>query len=309
MTQETTAGTYPTTPAAGTVLTLRMTNPVTDMPRPLVYIVRDAAGSGRRSQEGTAQSETRIRVTTPLYFSQASLLLPAFCSPTYFATTPVYCPGLTTFTFDFFRTLEDCSGTAYYTRLLGCTPENLTLRATNSGQGVILMAETTWVGMTWNHTITATDFPDPAPGSYPTDLPMIFEQLAGGVSYGGSSATKFRSFDLSVANTLDPCYDENPTPSPQFRGNRDVNWNLDFRMQSAAYRADFEAQTPRAVVFTLTSTSGGTIAFNLGAHNYLTSVEDELPLDKPFYQKVAGGAFLDPSSGTDLTLTVTQPTG
>jgi hypothetical protein len=296
LTQETTPGVFPTTPAAGTQTNIRVTSPVTDQPKPIVWDIRDAAGSGRRVQTGSDQNDTRIRIQTPLYFSQAKLILGAFFTPVGGN------PGLKTFTIDQFHTMEDVAATKFFTRMLGCTPETLSISVNNSGNGVIAMMNTTWIGRSWDHSITAIDFPDPPLSAYPND-PVHLKHLVGGIAVG-SQVANFKSFMLSVKNVIDVIYDEFANPTPQFYGNRDINWEIDFRFMQSALRTDYETVTPRTASFVLTDTVN-TITFNLQGANYIDNLGMELPLDKSFYLKHQGHSNIDIATGTELTLTVT----
>jgi hypothetical protein len=295
ITKETTAGVFPTTPAAGTQANIRVTNPVTDMPKPIVWDIRDAASSGRRVQTGSDQNQTMLKFSTPLYFSQAGLILPAFRTPV------AGLPGLTTFTIDMFDRMEDSGATRYFTRMLGQTPESMSLKVSNSGNGVIAMLDLSFVGRTWSHAITSTDFPDPALTAFPND-PVHLKHLIGGVALGSQTAN-FKSFSIDVKNVLDVIYDENPNPIPQFYGNRDVNWSIDFRFNNASLRADYENVIAKTASFAFTDGTT-TITFNLQGANYIDDLGLEKPFDKAFYLSHKGHANIDIATGTEMTLTV-----
>lgn len=273
---------------------LRMTTPVTDQPKPIAWVIRDAAGSGRRSQTGTAQYENTLRIQTPLFLSQAAVFLNAFMTPT---GTGV---GLKTYTIDSFVMLD--GGTKAYLRRLGMTPQNLTITANNSGQGVLAMLDMTFVGRTFDRTITVTDFPDPASTDYPSDTPYYFETLAGGVTIA-TSRTNFKSWSLSVKNNLSLNYDENPNPSPIYLGNRDVDWSIDLRKKLASDRSDYDAMTAKTVSFVMTR-AGTSLTFNLHTNNYFMGLDDELPFDGSYYHKITGANYFDSSASDDLTLTI-----
>lgn len=293
---ETTPGVVTASPAAGTTSLLRMTDPVTDSPEPARWVIRDAGSSNRRVQTGSEQSISRFKIKTPLFYQQALLLLPAFCTPT------GGLPGLTTFTIDHYDALDVNAFTKYFTRTLGATPENLTLSATNTGQGMLFMADMTFVGRTYNHTITATDFPLPAIDDYDYTNPAVF-QHAGQDVIVGDQVANFKSLQIMIKNTLDLIYDENATPTPQFYGSRDIDWSLDFRYTAATLRADYESVTARTVSIGMTDGTA-TITFDLHDANFISALAKERPLDKAFYEKVSGEAYLDTVVGDDLTLTV-----
>jgi hypothetical protein len=299
-TKEVTPGTYPPSPAAGTFTNLRMTTPVTDQPKPIMWLIRDASGTNRRIQTGSAQNVTHVQITTPLYFSQALLLLTPFCTPIAPGATS---RGLTSFTLDKFLTL-DHSATKAYTRLLGCAPQKLVLNATNSGQGILLTAAMTWIASDWNHTITSTDFADPALNAYPQDSPANLTQMVGLVTINGVAASGFKSFSLTVDNTIDEVYDELHNPIPMNYGGRDVDWMLDLGYAANTFRNNYEAVVAGTTSFSLTDGTT-TLLWNLEAVNYISGLDDELPLDKKFYQKISGGAHLDVAAGTDMAYSVT----
>lgn len=290
-------GTFDASAVAASITHLRMTTPVTDQPKPIAWVIRAADSTGRRSQTGSAQNDIRLSITTPLYISQATLLLGAF-----FNTAVGTGAGLATFTIDRFLTLEDASATKSFLRMVGMTPESLTITANNNGQGVLAMLNMSFVGRGFDRAITVTDYPIPADTVYPTDTPYYFENLAGGVTLA-TSRTNFKDFNLSLKNSLSLNYDENANPSPKFYGNRDVDWTMTFLMKLATDRTKFDAMTPSTASFVF---ARGTTSITINCHdnNYFANVEDELPFDGSYYQKISGQAYFDPAAGSDCSLTV-----
>lgn len=292
--KEVTPGTTPGSPAMGTTTFIRLVSPVVDQPKKLMWQVRSAEGSNRRIQTGSAQNGLGLRISSLFYLSQAKLLIPAFCTPT------GGFPGLTTFTAKSFLTMEDSGATKKYTTWRGLTPESLHIHATNSGEGVKIAMDMTFIARSFDHTTTLAD---PALTVYPADLPMVFEQLAGGNLSVGGRSTAFSSFDLTIKNVLDPNYDENANPTPGFYGSRDVDWKAKFRYLDNDFRDDYEAVAAKSVSFVLTDGTT-TVTFNCNDANYYSDVADDKPFDKSFAQDISGEVYLDTAAGDDLTVTV-----
>jgi hypothetical protein len=292
LTQEATPGTY----ASGSATIIRLTDSMSSRPKPVRWSIRDAGSLGRRAQTGSQQFETKLSVKTPLYYDQAAIILPAYL-------TPIVGPPMSLITFTADYVIEDDGGTLRYTRFLGCTPENLGLTATNQAQGVVVMTDMSFIYMGYDDTITSSDFAMPALTDYPSGQPAVFQHLKGQVSIG-SSQSGFKSFGFTSKNVLDALYDENSTPSAvRYYGSRDIDWNVDLRYKSQAFRTDFEAVTAKAVTIALYNGTN-TISFALHAKNFYNDLGDELSLDKAYYQKLSAEAYLDSAAGTDLTLAI-----
>jgi hypothetical protein len=282
--------------ATATVLAiLRMTNPVTDQPKPIHWEVRDAGGSGKRAQTGSAQNALDFKISTLMYPSQLKVFLTA-------AFTPSGTRGLPTYTVDQFKSL-DVDGTKKYTRWLGCMVEKCTVRAVATGQGILFLVDQDWTAGSFSHSITSTDFGDPALNTYPSGQPMNLTQMATHLTVGSRTAN-FKEVMISVSNVIDKIYDENSNPTPQFYGARDVDWSANFRFTADSFRPAYEAVTAVGASFAVTDGTN-TATWNLQSTNFYKSVDDELPIDRAFYQKVGGAAYLDVAGGTDCTLTIT----
>ncbi|WP_422929042.1 hypothetical protein [Singulisphaera sp. PoT] len=295
-TKEVTPGVFPTSPAAGTqsVLRLHANESFEAQPTPIHYNVRDAGGSNRVVQTGSAQSGTGGKLMTLFYFSQAKLLLPWALS---LAGAPL---GVGTGTFDYVWQLED--GTFAYRRYLGATCKRFQLSANNSGDGVLcaLAFDFDYLAVA---SITNTDFAVPALTAYPSDQPVVFQQLVGGLTLG-SSRTNFKEISLSVENQTKPLYDEFKFPSAIRWLGRDVTFNSSFRYKSQADRTALESVSAQTASLAFTDGTN-TTTFDLKTAGVIRSVSDSMPLNDAAYQGLSFASLLDATAGTDISVATT----
>lgn len=296
VTQEAVYGTFNSGATSGqkSLLRLGKDNAVDAEHDPIFYTTREAGLYNTKGQTGSAQFMPKLKISTGLYMSQAKLLL-GFLRPT---GTPY---DLKSFTLDRLMMEENSSGTLAYRRYTGCKIETASITATNQGEGVKFQLDMTGT-FTGFATITATDFPMPAPTDYPSDQPLVFQMLGGGNLIFGSARSKFRGFKLDIKNILGPEYDENPFPDARWMGS-DVSFETAFRWVSETDRAAYRAVTARAASAVLTDGTT-TITFGMGGNNYLTKLDQKRPLGNRFYEDATADAYFDTAAVTDLSITV-----
>jgi hypothetical protein len=297
ITPEVTPGVFDAT-ATTTVRHIALTagNVFTGRPTPRPFVLRDAGSSNRRVQTGFGSVGTDLRLRTPLWYSQVSLL-PFWCTPT---GTPWELP---TFTLDHYMLLEG-STTAIYSRYLGCTGETLALTGDNSPQGSVVMADMTFAFLAYDGTITVTDFPEPTFSVYPWPTSIaLMQHGAGNLSLGGSSRTGWNKFSISYKNVLAKVYDESTYPQVISWRGRDVDFSFNLRHKTNADRVKFLAMTANAATFSFTD-STTTVAFDFKSQNFLTGVADDTPLNDVHRQGLDYAAYVTAAS-TDATLTIT----
>lgn len=299
-TKEVTPGTYQTTPPAGDVALIRLTgdNPFPGRKEPMPYVIRDVAGTNRPVQTGAGQFSTKGSIAaTPMYFSQAKVMLPWACT---IAGSPLDTGSIT---LDYKKQLADSGGTLVYDRQLGCKCRTFRLGASSTPQGSVVMLNYDYDFLN-TATITATDFPAVALSAYPTDQPVTFQLSAGGLTLVSSGRTKYSEISLSVTNILDPLYDEGATPDRIWWGGRDVVLTAKFRLTAQTDRAAYNALSAQncSLVFTDGTT---TVTFDLKGAVRITKVDDDLPMGGAPYQMLTVGGYLDTTAGTDLTVAIT----
>jgi hypothetical protein len=301
-TKETTPGTFNTAATSADKTFIRITgdNAFPDRSIPNIYYVRDAAASNRNVQVDFGTKTATGRFESLVYASQAKLLLPWGCN--------LVSAGLSfalpyTFTVDHLLQLEGATFPVLYKRYLGVTCQDMMLKAGNQGDAQkFALSATFWYLSTAD--ITVTDFATPALTDYPSDLPMKFQQLAGGVTINSSAVVGFKSYELTVKNMTKGIYDE--SEMPQFIGwyGRDVSFRVEPRFKSSAERAAFDGVTARSATVILTDGTN-TITFDHKSQNIITSLSDSTPLGDAFYQNETISSMVDATAGTDFVCTIT----
>ncbi len=183
--------------------------------------------------------------------------------------------------------------------------------------GVCQSATFTWsaeqdygtLSMDWifqSRDTTFTTFAQPAETNYSTLVPYAHVESAGAITIGGSAITKYKSVSLTIHNMLAGTWDELPHISALYYCGRDLDFQIGPQYLATALRGDFEAQTALSISLGWTRTSPShAMTFNCNTANYVSSVDDSLPLDGPGYQAIGVQCFYDAANTGDFTATAT----
>jgi hypothetical protein len=297
ITTEATPGVYN---GAGTSATIALpsSNAFPNRPSPRPFTLRDVGSSNRRVQTGFGTVGVDLKLKTPLWYSQASVILPLFCTPT---GTPLELP---TFTVDHYQMLEDGAGTCVYERYLGCMGKSLAFGADNTPQGTVCMIDLEFPFLSYSKAITVSDFPEAALNAYPWPGSLaLFQHLGGHVTLGGSARTGYKSFGVSYKNVVATIYDESTYPQANTWRGRDVDFKFNLRHKTDADRVKYLAMTSNTCAVTLTDGSTN-LAFDFKAKNFIGSCVDDTALDNAHYQALDYMNYLDGSALTDATHTI-----
>lgn len=132
-----------------------------------------------------------------------------------------------------------------------------------------------------------------------------FREAAGALNLGGAR-TKFKSFDLTVANNLLTPFDENAYISNASYGGRTIDWMFAIQYQNHNDRDAFEAQAALSGDITFTKASPAhSLAFDFNGVNIMTGLDRDLPIAGLAYETVHLRSFVDTSIPGDFSYTVT----
>lgn len=153
---------------------------------------------------------------------------------------------------------------------------------------------------------TFTTFAQPAESNYSNLVPYAHVESAGAITLGGSAITKYRSCNITINNVLAATRDELPYISAIYYSGRDLDWQIGPQYLATVLRGDFVNQTALTMSFGWARTSPAhALTFDVKTNNYISNVDDNLPLDGPGYQNISGQCFFDASNTTDFTVTAT----
>lgn len=277
------------------IIILSQDNPMTLQMKPRIWEIRNAAYDGRAVRQGTAQSETGGKLSTFLYPSQCRLILEL---ATKLSTGA--CRSLDSFTLDYIRILEDGSCTSTYERFLGCQITKADVNSNNNGQGVLVMADLDIMAQK-RVDITVSDFAEPLSTDYPDQNPFVFQDSSGTLVIA-SAITNYSSLNLSITNTIQQRWDESRYPIRSKWRERQTTLTATLLEKSNALRDAFEAQTALDVEYNYDNGSD-TLTIDLNSRNYVQTLANSRPLSGDFEQTVTIRNRIDPSLGTDITLT------
>jgi hypothetical protein len=298
VTKEAVVGTYDTTPDPADVTWIRLDRDNAFRARPgrNFFTIRDHGGSNRKALSGTETATTVGTLSTAFYGSQAAILIPW---ATDIITTPWRLPTLT---FDHAIQKEDSGFTYTYKRYEGATCRSMKIAASNEGDAVVCRLDFSFDYMDDTEVITVTDLPAPALSVYPPDYPMVFQNLAGKLNFGGVR-TNFKSFEMNIVNINDVIHDESEYPQYIKWCGRDANAQAMFRYKAEQDRIDMTANTPKT--FEVTFDDGTVqVLFDFFDMNRIRVVNDDLPMNRASYQTVEWDNHLDLTDLSDFAVTI-----
>jgi hypothetical protein len=195
--------------------------------------------------------------------------------------------------------LEDGTTIKRY-RFLGMLAKDATFTADSSSN--ILHLALSLVGKSYDKTITATDFPEPAATDYASDALYAYEQL--GALKIGSNRAEFDKFQLKITNHLDVRFN-NPGSQWASRATycgRNVDWDAELPYLTTIDRDDYESIT--AVAGSVTFTNGAhSLAFDMKSSNFYGQVTDNLDMSKTYLQALKMESYWNAADATDFGLT------
>jgi Phage tail tube protein len=297
---EATFGTFanPGSPVLNTdyvIVRLDQGNSFTMRPTPKKWVTRDFAGSNRRIQTGSSQTELKGSLSTLVYMEQANFLFP-------WGLTLNGSGDLNSCTIDHAILMEDAGNTTIYRRYLGNKVGKFQMTGSSDAQTFRLSLDLT-AQKPSAVAITGADFPVPALNQFPV-AQCVFNMMAapGFLNLSGSNRAEFAGFDLTVTNMLDGPFNESNFITRLKWCGRDVDWTDKLVFITNGDRAAFEAVTAETCSARI---DNGThhIILTLETANFLGGVDDDLSLDKVFYQDLKWNNYFDVANATDLTFT------
>jgi hypothetical protein len=304
VTTETAYGTIKTSPVLGTdylAFRLHEGNSCTVRRRDIHQTFRTADAANRRALRISKRYAVEGQLKCLAYVSHMPLLLKwALELVNSGQTTPwttTIRPGmLASMTLDHF--LEDSTdGTIAKKRYTGCIVKSGSLVFNNDSDVGLLTLDI--VGSTaTTHTQT-----EPALSAYPTSAYCLQDLTTIKV---GSATTNIKQLSLNWTNMVKPRWDE----SPYVTACRLFGRNIDHVAQvlykdSPDRRGAYEALTVQDCEYVWTAGSN-TMKFDFHGTSYFDSVPAESsPLDDDFEQTLTLHSHIDPTAGTDMTLTFT----
>lgn len=294
----TTESTFNAYNSMGTVIEpfLTQDNDMTVRPIPEEYIIRDAGVGNRPVRKNVGWTGVSGNISTYLFPSQTATLIGL---ATTLSGSP--CIDLGSCTIDHVIFDNNACG-AIYRRYTGCKIGNLTLHGESTAQGQLISMSMDFIGST-PRTITVTDYPTPAFGTYPTDDPYLFLQSAGAFTIG-STRSNYQSFDVKFANSVMALRDESLYASMITWFGRDINLGINGLLKNNTDRANYEAGTKVAASLEL-NTGTHTITMQFGLQVAYNTVTDNLPLANFYMQSLDMSPLMDATQSppTDFSFT------
>lgn len=194
-------------------------------------------------------------------------------------------------------------------RLTGGKPNTATITSVAETDYVTLSLQ--WVFQDRDNTFTT--FPQPLESVYPTETPYQHHETASNCTIAGTAFTQYKNITISLKNTLAGTWNEAQTISYLYYCGRDLDFQFGPEYVATAanpngttFRTDFEQQTPLSFVLEwIRASPAHSLTFQCNSSAYMSTVDDDLPLDGPGYQAIGVEVFYDKTSNSDFAVSAT----
>lgn len=301
---------FATTPVLNTdyiIIRLDDGNAFNMRPKPKMWELQWGGGVAIAGNTGSETTELAGQLKTKLYPVQALFLLNMALTRITSASLPYTnaerIGDLVSFTCDY--AYERSDGTLKRRRFVGCKVSDFGLECSSDNQLASLtlgITGSTPQGNSFDGSAdpTSTVFPEPALTDYPLN-PYTFRQTSGGLTLG-TVRTQYDSVKISVKNKLDVRFDESRYANRiRFLGRESTLEAKLFLKATPDDRSAYEAITAQTASLKFDNgTNSATIDFK--GQNFFTADEDDLPIDKEFYQTVTLKNFYSAAGTGDLSI-------
>jgi Phage tail tube protein len=271
--------------------TLYNANSFTVRKVPQRQVIRTADAGNRRRQVVAARQVYQGVLNTLLHPDQAAYWITAATVLTNDAGGHPWLPSYTAHYWDSVQAWE----------LLGGMIQSITI--TSSAMQDYVSLSMSWIFQTRNTAFTT--FAQPAESVYSTLVPYEHFESASNFKLGGSAITKYQTLTTTVNNVLVGTWDELAYISALYYCGRNLDFSFGPQYLATTYRTDFESQTPLTfLVNWVRGSPAHSLLITCETNSYISSIDDQLPLDGPGYQTVNVEVFYDPANTTDFTTTV-----
>lgn len=282
MTSESTYGTYN---AGGTATWFRLVGNNAFTPRsvPQRSVIRSADSGNRRRQQVANRKVIVGNLNTAFYPTQAAAILGA--------TLTLTSNDLASYTLDFYDSVQ-------VMRFLGAKVSALTLNSN---------AQQDWVSAQIAFVIQSkgtTTLAAPTDSNFPTEVPYQHYESKGQFTLSAAAITKYSDVSLTVNNVLKGTWDEDQWITSLYYCGRDVDLTYNPQYLVSTMRTNYEGQSALTYSLAWVRAAGLTTTIDMKTKAYIGSLQDDLPLDGPGYQRVNGEIFYDSAATTDVAFTV-----
>ncbi len=187
-------------------------------------------------------------------------------------------------------------------RFLGCIAQSGKITSSATADNVMLSIN--WIAQ--QRDATFTSFSQPAISNYPTEVPYEHVESASNFTLSSVAITKYKTLEVNIANVLVGTWDEQQYITSLLYCGRDLTFSFGPQYLATAYRTEFENQTALTFSANWTRTSPShSLTINCETNSYMSTIDDDLPLDGPGYQSIGVQVMYDPNNSTDFTATAT----
>ena len=253
---------------------------------PQRQVIRSADAGNRRIQVVSVRKAYAGTLTMDLYPSQAAYWLTAL--------TGLNSNALPSYSIQYWDSVQAW-------RFLGCIAQSAKITSSATADAVTISIN--WIAQQRDNSFTT--FNQPAASNYPTEVPYEHFESASNFTLTSTAITKYKTLEVSINNYLVGTWDEQQYITSLLYCGRDLDLSFGPQYLATAYRSDLENQT--ALTFSVNwtrSSPAHSLTLNCNTNAYMSTIDDDLPLDGPGYQTIGVQVFYDPANSGDFTATV-----
>jgi hypothetical protein len=284
-------GTYPT--GVSGFYTIFMEAGAMDMtttPNPFTISTAGCNSLQRKLRKFIVRKSVAGSLKIPIWPSQASALVN-------FACTPQLVNGryqLPSYTVDMFDGFE-------IRRFTGVRVDQATFTSDDSSD--MLMGNFSLIAQKEDTPPGSLAAPNPGT-DFPATIPYTHYHSSGQITIGGTVISGYKSISITVDNTLHMPFLESQWINRANLVGRNVNWSVVLSKENTTYRQAFVNQTAQANCLLKYVNGSNSLQFNLQSADYLDNYSVDRGWETDQYETLSFTSYLDPTSATDLAVTV-----
>jgi hypothetical protein len=258
---------------------------------PNPFVIKSADGGNLRQQRGNRRIRLAGSMRTPVYPSQAVVLLGSIFTPAIVGGRK----QVPSWTADWFDSVE--TRRAVGMRFLG--QSELTFDNTRDYGMLNAAIRAQQPG------VAPSPFIEPASTVFPTEIPYCFQDSSGLVALGGT-LVGYKSLSIRVNNMFKENFNESQYVQNLDYVGREADATVVLEHTSSTMRTNFENQVALAgsLGFNV-ATPAHSMTFNLQGNVYIGNRTVDRSFDDNVYQTLTLEAFKDPVTGLDLVFSGT----
>jgi hypothetical protein len=134
--------------------------------------------------------------------------------------------------------------------------------------------------------------------------PYTHVDTAGVIKINNVVEVNYSSLEITIDNTIGQTWDEQAYVTSSFYAGRDVTFTVRSQYTAVTHRNLYEAVTKLITNQVKWVKGASSVTFDLKSSNFITTCNEDLPLDNASYQTLTVASDYDQAAATDAAFTV-----